>query len=126
MTLMSIFGAIALALACLGVYAVVSYSVEQRTREMGIRVALGAAPTSILRLVLGEGVSLASAGIAAGLLAALALTRYLATLLYTVRPTDPLVYGAVSALLGAAAVAGCYFPAHRATRVDPAVVLREE
>jgi predicted permease len=125
-TLMAIFGVVALALACVGVFAVVSYSVEQRTREMGIRLALGAAPDSILRLVLGEGLALASAGILGGLLAALVLTRYLATLLYTVRPTDPLVYAAVSALLGAAAIAGCYFPARRATRVDPAVVLRDE
>jgi len=124
--LMAIFGAVALALACVGVFAVVSYSVEQRMREMGIRLALGAAPLSILRLVLGEGLSLASAGILVGLLAALALTRYLATLLYTVRPTDPLVYAGVTILLAMAAAAGCYVPARRATRVDPAVVLREE
>jgi putative ABC transport system permease protein len=124
--LMAIFGVVALALACVGVFAVVSYSVEQRSREMGIRLALGAAPRSILRLVLGEGLALASAGILGGLLAALALTRYLATLLYSVRPTDPLVYSGVTALLALAAAAGCFVPARRATRVDPAVVLREE
>jgi predicted permease len=124
--LMAIFGVVALALACVGVFAVVSYSVEQRTREMGIRLALGAAPFTILRQVLGEGVALASAGIAAGLLAALTLTRYLATLLYTVRPTDPMVFAGVTILLALAAVAGCYVPARKATRVDPAVVLREE
>jgi len=125
-TLMGIFGAIALILACVGIYAVVSYSVEQRTREMGIRLALGAAPRSILRLVVGEGLWMACAGILAGLAGAILLTRYLATLLYAIRPTDTLVYGAVSALLFAAALAGCYVPARRAIRVDPAVVLREE
>jgi len=124
--LMVIFGAIALVLACIGVFAVVSYSVEQRTREMGIRLALGAAPRSILRLVLGEGLSLAAAGVAAGVLAALVLTRYLATLLYTVRPADPVVYAGVVLLLGLSAAAGCYLPARCAIRVDPAVVLREE
>jgi putative ABC transport system permease protein len=125
-TLMAVFGLVALVLACVGIYAVVSYSVEQRTREMGIRLALGAAPLSILQMVLREGLWLAGSGIAAGLLAAVALTRYLSTLLYTVRPTDPVVYASVSAILAAAAVAGCYVPARRATRVDPAVVLREE
>jgi ABC-type antimicrobial peptide transport system permease subunit len=125
-TLMAIFGVVALTLACVGVFAVVSYSVEQRTREMGIRLALGAAPFSILRLVLGESLSLASAGIGVGLLAALGLTRYLATLLFTVRPTDPLIYAVVTILLAMAAIAGCYVPARRATCVDPAMVLREE
>ena len=125
-TLMGMFGALALILACVGIYAVASYSVVERTREMGIRLALGAAPRSILRLILGEGLCLAGAGIAGGLLAAIVLTRYLATLLYTIRPSDAVVYGSVSALLFAAALAGCYFPARRALRVDPARVLREE
>jgi len=122
----SIFGFLALALACLGIYAVVSYSVEQRAREMGIRLALGAPAKSILRQVLRESLVLSAAGIAAGLGAAIVLTRYLASLLYTVRPTDPLVYGAVVLALTATSLAGCYVPALRATRVDPAVVLREE
>ena len=124
--ILSIFAAVALVLACVGIYAVISYSVQQRTREMGIRLALGAAPGAILSMVLREGVLLAVAGIAAGLAAALMLTRYLSSLLYTVRPTDPSVYAAVSALLAAAAMAGCFVPARRATRVDPAVVLRDE
>ena len=123
--ILGVFGLLALALAALGIYAVVSYSVEQRTREMGIRLALGAAPRSIRRMVLREGLLLALAGIGAGLAAALGLTRYLASLLYAIRPTDALVYAAVSAVL-AAAIAGCFVPARRATRVDPAVVLREE
>jgi putative ABC transport system permease protein len=125
-SVLSIFGFLALGLACIGIYAVVSYSVEQRVREMGIRLALGAAPSTILGRVLGEGLVLALIGIGAGMLAAVALTRYLATLLYTVRPTDPLVYAAVTSILIAAALSGCYFPARRATRVDPALVLREE
>ncbi|HXB69033.1 MAG TPA: ABC transporter permease [Candidatus Acidoferrales bacterium] len=125
-TLMCIFGLLALSLACVGIYAVISYSVEQRTREMGIRLALGAAPDGIRRLVLREGGVLAAAGIGIGLVAARALTGYLSTLLYTVKPTDSLVFAGVSAVLAAAAMAGCYFPARRATRVDPAVVLRDE
>jgi putative ABC transport system permease protein len=120
------FGLLGLILACVGIYAVISYSVEQRTREMGIRVALGAAPRAILRLVFGEGLLLTAIGVAVGLAGALALTRYLETLLFAIKRTDLSVYAAVTAVLVAAAVAGCYFPARRATRVHPAVVLREE
>ena len=126
MTLLGIFGVLALSLACVGIYAVISYSVEQRMREMGIRLALGAAPSGILGMVLREGLLLAAIGISAGLLAAVGMTRYLATLLYTIRPTDPTVFAAVSVVLAMAAAAGCFFPARRATRVDPAVVLRDE
>ncbi len=123
---LGIFGGLALLLACVGTYAVISYSVEQRMREMGIRVALGAAPAAILRMVLGEGLGLAAAGIACGAVSALVLTRYLRSMLYSVKPGDPLVYGLVAAVLVLSAIAGCYFPARRATHVDPAVVLREE
>jgi putative ABC transport system permease protein len=126
MTVMSAFGVVALALACLGIYAVISYSVEQRTRELGIRLALGASSWSILRMVLGEAMGLAAGGIALGLAAAAALTRYLASLLYAVRPTDLGVYAGVSAVLAAAAIAGCWFPARRAISLDPNLVLREE
>jgi predicted permease len=125
-TILGVFGAIALALACLGIYAVISYSVEQRRREMGIRMALGAAPAGIRGMVLREGMALAAAGIAIGIVASLGLTRYLSSLLYAVRPADPAVFAAVTAVLALAAAAGCYFPARRATHVDPAVVLREE
>jgi putative ABC transport system permease protein len=124
--LLGAFGVLGLVLACVGVYAVISYSVAQRVREMGIRQALGASPGVVRSLVLREGMTLAAAGVAVGVLAALALTRYLSTLLYTVKPTDPAVFAAVSALLVVAAAAGCWFPAHRATTVDPATVLREE
>ncbi len=124
--IMAVFGAIALALACLGIYAVISYSVEQRSREMGIRMALGASTGGVLRMVLGEGLGLAAFGIAAGAGAALGLTRYFESLLYAVKPSDPAAFASVAAILAAAAAAGCYFPARRATRVDPAVALREE
>jgi len=120
------FGVLALVLACVGIYAVISYSVAQRTREMGIRLALGAEPGSIRGLVLREGMMLAVAGIAAGEAAALGLTRYLEAQLYAVKSVDAGVYGAVCIVLAAAAAAGCWFPARRATGVDPAVVLREE
>ncbi len=125
-TLMALFGGLALTLACVGIYAVISYSVQQRTRELGIRLALGAAPGSILGMILREGMLLAVAGIATGLLAALVLTRYLASLLYTVKTSDPAVYVTVALILGIAAIAGCCAPAFRATRVDPAITLREE
>jgi ABC-type antimicrobial peptide transport system permease subunit len=124
--LLGAFGGIGLLLACVGIYAVISYSVAQRVREVGIRLALGAAPVVIRAMVLREGMLLATAGIGLGVVAALGLTRYLATLLYTVKPADPAVYAAVSLLLAAVAAAGCWIPAHRATAVDPAVVLREE
>ena len=125
-TVLGVFGAVALLLACVGIYSVISYSVAQRTREMGIRIALGAAPGVILQRVLREGFILCAAGIALGLAAALLLTRYLETLLFAVRPTDLSVYAAVSGLLAVSALTGCYVPARRATRVDPAIVLREE
>ncbi len=124
--LLGAFGALGLVLACVGVYAVISYSVAQRVREVGIRLALGASPNVIRALVLREGMTLAGAGVALGILAALALTRYLSTMLYTVKTTDPAVFATVSALLLITAAAGCWFPAHRATTVDPAIVLREE
>jgi putative ABC transport system permease protein len=122
----AVFGAVALLLACVGIYAVISYSVAQRTREMGIRLALGATPNSILRHVLREGLVLCGAGIIVGIGGAALLTRYLTSLLYVVRPMDAVVYTGVTLLLAACALTGCYFPARHATRVDPAVVLREQ
>jgi putative ABC transport system permease protein len=122
----TVFGAVALILACVGIYAVISYSVEQRTREMGIRLVLGATPASILRHVLREGFALCGSGIIVGLGASALLTRYLASLLYAMQPMDGLVYAGVTLLLATCAFAGCYFPARHATRVDPAMVLREQ
>ncbi len=124
--LISAFGVLALLLACVGLYGVISYSVEQRRREMGLRLALGAAPRSVLRLVLGEGLRLTAVGLIAGFVGALSVTRYLGALLYQVQPTDPRVFTAVFGVLVATATVACYLPARRATQVDPALILREE
>ncbi|MGH9162798.1 MAG: ADOP family duplicated permease [Vicinamibacteraceae bacterium] len=124
--LLGAFGTLALVMACVGLYGLMSYSVAQRAREMGVRLALGAAPSSIRRLVVGEGLRLTAAGLLVGFVAALLLTRYLATLLYGVTPSDPAVFIAVGALLLTVAMTACYLPARRATRIDPAHVLRDE
>lgn len=126
MLLMSIFGASALVLAVIGIYGVMSYLVVQRTRELGIRLALGAQKADVLRMVLGEGLRLALVGMAVGLLGALALTRYLTSLLFDVKPSDPLTFLAVSLLLISVALLACYIPARRAANVDPMVALRHE
>jgi putative ABC transport system permease protein len=124
--LLGAFAALALLLASVGLYGVISYSVEQRRREVGVRLALGAHSGSVLRLVLGQGLRLTTVGLVAGLGGALVLTRYLETLLYEVQPTDPGVFAAVFGVLIATAVSACVVPARRAIRVDPAIVLREE
>ena len=120
------FSIIALALGGMGLYGVVSFSVASRTREFGVRLALGADRTAVWRLVLGQGARLTAVGLVAGLGAALALGRALARYLFGVKSTDPLVFGAVCIILGAIALAACAAPARRATRVDPAVALRCE
>jgi ABC-type antimicrobial peptide transport system permease subunit len=123
---MTAFGALALVVACVGLYGVLAYSVEQRRRELGIRLALGAEPRSVQRLVLGEGLRLTTLGIAGGMVGGIAVTRVLETLLYEVSPNDPAVLVGVAALLLTIAAAACYLPARRATRVDPAIVLRDQ
>ncbi|MBV9886356.1 MAG: ABC transporter permease [Acidobacteria bacterium] len=125
-SLFAIFATLALALGAIGIYGVISYSVSQRTREVGIRMALGARRTEVLRLVVGQGTRLALIGVAAGLAGALALTRLMASLLYGVRTTDPLTYSAVAVLLMIVAVAASYLPARRAMQVDPIIALRYE
>jgi putative ABC transport system permease protein len=126
MLLLSIFAGTALALAAVGVYGVLSDSVTQRLHEIGIRIALGAGARDLALLVMGHGLKLAVVGVLAGLAGALALTRFLSTLLFGIEPTDPLTFGCVSVLLIAIPGLACFLPALRAARVDPMVVLRYE
>jgi putative ABC transport system permease protein len=126
MLLLSGFGALALLLASIGMYGVISYSVTQRTQEIGIRMALGADRRNVLGLVLGQGARLAAIGIAIGLVAAFSVTRLMAGVLYKVAPTDPLTFTTVSVILAAVAILACYLPARRAIRMDPVTALRHE
>jgi putative ABC transport system permease protein len=125
MEIVGLFALTALLLAALGIYGVISYLVNERSHEIGIRLALGAARTNILQMVLGQGLRLALTGAAVGLVAALVVSRLIASLLYGVRPTDPLTFAGVAILFLAVAVLACYLPARRATRIDPMVALRE-
>jgi predicted permease len=126
MVLLGVFAALALALACIGIYGVIAYVVGQRTQEIGVRMALGAQRRDILNLVLGYGTRMAVAGAAAGIAAALALTRLMSNQLFGVSPHDPLTFAAVAGALMLVALAACYVPARRAMRVDPMVALRHE
>jgi ABC-type antimicrobial peptide transport system permease subunit len=124
--LMAVFAVLALVLCATGIYGVLSLTTGQRSREIGVRMALGADARAIRRMVLGEGAVVIGAGIVIGLAGAIAATRFLQTLLFQVRPGDPVTFAGVCALLLAVGLAACYLPARRATRVDPLVALRAE
>jgi ABC-type antimicrobial peptide transport system permease subunit len=120
------FAGLALILAMIGLYGLISYTVQQRTREIGIRMALGAQSDDILKLVMGQGIGAVLSGVAIGVVAALALTRLMASLLFGVRPTDAITFASVAVLLTCVALAASYIPARRAMRTDPLNALRHE
>jgi putative ABC transport system permease protein len=124
--LLAAFAGLALLLAALGIYGVISYTVSQRTRELGIRIALGATNERIMRLVLGQGLALMAAGVAIGVLGALALMRVLSTMLFSVRTTDAATFIVVPVVLAVVAAIASYLPARRAARVDPVIAMRAE
>lgn len=125
-TLLSVFAGLSLLLALIGVYGVMSYTVAQHTREIGIRMALGAQPQAILKLIVGRGLFLVGIGVVVGVLASFGLTRFIENMLFGVKPTDPLTFTAIVLLLGVVALLACLIPAQRAMRVDPIVVLRHQ
>jgi putative ABC transport system permease protein len=124
--LLGVFAAVALIIAAIGVYGVLAYSVNQRTKEIGLRMALGAQRSGVLRLIVSEGMTVALIGIGIGLTGAVALSRVLTSMVYGVPVRDPLTYSAVAAGLGLVALAACIIPARRASKIDPMVALRQE
>jgi putative ABC transport system permease protein len=124
--LLMVFAGVALLIAAIGVYGVLACSVNQRTREIGLRMALGAQPSGVLWWIAGQGMLVALAGIGAGLAGAVALSRVLSSLLYEIQPRDSLTFTAVAVILSVVALTACLAPARRASRVDPIVALREE
>jgi putative ABC transport system permease protein len=123
---MGLFACLALVLAVTGVYGVTAFSVAQRTREIGVRMALGAQAADVFRLVLAQSLKVIASGVIIGLIGALALTRLMTSLLFGVSPSDPVTFAAISLLLVGVALLACWIPARRATKVDPMVALRSE
>jgi predicted permease len=126
LTLVAVFAATALLLAVAGIYGVMSYSVTQRRKEIGVRVALGATPGQVFRIILGQGLATTTIGLAVGIIAAIGLTRTIESLLFGVTPTDPVAFASVVALLLMVATLACYLPARRATEADPIEALRQD
>jgi ABC-type antimicrobial peptide transport system permease subunit len=124
--LLALFAALALGLAAIGVYGVMAYVVTQGTRELGIRMALGASPRAILALVVGQGAGVAAAGLVLGLVGAAGLGRFMERLLFGIGPTDVVTWMAMPIVIGVVALAACYIPARRAARINPTVALRSE
>jgi putative ABC transport system permease protein len=124
-TMLGVFGALALVLAAIGLYGVLSYSVSQRSRELGLRMALGADASNLMRLVMSNGLSLTAGGVVLGLAVALGTTRLMGNLLYKVSPRDPVAFGSALVVMAVAALVACWLPAWRAMRTDPARALRD-
>jgi putative ABC transport system permease protein len=126
LTLLGIFAGAALALAIIGLYGVMAYTVAQRSHEIGIRMALGAERGHVMKLIVGQGLKLVLLGLVLGIAGALAMTRFLKTMLFGISPTDPMTFGSIAVMLTAVALLACWIPARRATKVDPLVALRHE
>ena len=126
LVLVTCFAGLALVLSAIGIFGMIAYTVSQRTHEFGVRLALGAKPQTVLQLVLGEGFKIVIMGVVFGIGAAFVLTRFMRTLLYGVGPNDPLTFALVAVLFTLVALAACYIPGRRASRVDPIIALRYE
>jgi putative ABC transport system permease protein len=124
--LLGVFAAVAFVIAAIGIYGVMAYTFSRRTSEIGLRMALGAQRVDILKIVLGEGVRMVVFGVLAGLIGSAILTRFLQTLLFEIKPTDPITFGALTTLLVSVALLACLIPARRASRLDPLMALRHE